>query len=178
MPSENLFKVAVKQLKDMWEREESAQRQSRLMAESELSATNKKIEQLMERIVAADSASVVKAYEEHIKNLELKKAELSEMTRNSKQDSKPFEELYRTGLEFLKNPIKLWVSGNSDEQRTFLKVAFSEPLKYCRKGGYRTAVTSCLIKLFGGFNTPNKVLVEPRGIEPLTSTMPLLRSPS
>ena len=175
--AKNMHKLAVAPLKHLWEEKEKTLGQSLTHAEGEIEAINKKVRQLMERIIAADSPSVVKAYEEHIKSLEMKKAELAESLQN-KGTIKPFEETFRTALEYLKNPMKYWDSERIGDKKTFLKLTFKAPVSYCRKGGFRTALTSCLFSLFGGFSYPNKVLVEPRGIEPLTSTMPLSRSPS
>ncbi len=177
-PSEDMFKIAVEALKDHWREGEKNLGQESMLAKKELAEVEKKVGQLMDRIVSTDSPSVIKAYEEHIKNLEMRKAGLAEIAKNCGRPLKPFDQTYRTALEFLRNPQKLWVSERIEDKRIVLKLVFAKPLEYCQNGGYRTALTSCPFTLFRGFSTPNKVLVEPRGIEPLTSTMPLLRSPS
>jgi hypothetical protein len=56
----------------------------------------------------------------------------------SEQPLPNFDEAYRTALEFLGKPHKLWESGGYADKRTVLKLAFSTRISYCRNLGFRT----------------------------------------
>ena len=58
------------------------------------------------------------------------------------------------------------------------RLAFSEPISYCRKTDLRTAKTTLHFNALGDFYATKSGMVEPSGIEPLTSCMPCRRSPS
>ena len=177
-PSENLFQMVVQMLRSLWADREKGLGKEAVVVKQELEAVGKKIVQLMDRIMDADSPTLVKAYEERLKNLEAEKAGLVEKARLSARPQRDFTQTFRTSLEFLKNPQKLWVSERVEDKKTVLKLVFAKPLEYAPKSGFRTPLTSCPFRLFSGFRGGEKEMVEPRGIEPLTSTMPLLRSPS
>ncbi len=81
-------------------------------------------------------------------------------------------------LEFLANPWNIYEKGGFALKRTVLKLAFAEPLRYSRNEGYRTAEITFPFKVLADFSTLKCGMVEPRGIEPLTSCMPCRRSPS
>ena len=83
---------------------------------------------------------------------------------------KDFDEIYRTTLQFLENPHKIWVSGGYEAQRAVLKLAFTRRLKYVRNEGHRTAQISLPFKMLGyekgRFCGLNHDMVEVAGIEP------------
>ncbi len=54
-------------------------------------------------------------------------------------------------------------------QQTVLRLTFAEPLRYSRNEGYRTAEITFPFKVLAEFSTPKCGMVEPRGVEPLTS---------
>jgi len=141
--------------------------------QKECAETEKKIEQLMDRILGTDSPSLVKAYEERLKGLELHKAALAEKRKRMAEPRRSFNQTFRTSLEFLRNPQKLWVSERIDDKKMVLKLVFAKPLEYCRKSGFRTPLTSSPFRLFSGFRGGKEEMVDPIGIEPTTSTMPL-----
>ena len=132
----------------------------------------------MDRIIATDSPSLIMAYENHIKELEVQKELLREKMNRGSMPERDFDKVYNTALEFLKNPRKLWLSERIEDKRTLLKIVLTEPMTYNHNTGNNTALTSSLFMLFKGCHTPSFRMVEPWGIEPQTSTMPLLRSPS
>jgi site-specific DNA recombinase len=88
------------------------------------------------------------------------------------------EEFIEHALAFLANPWNLYEKGEFTFKRTVLKLAFAEPLRYSRNEGYRTAKTTFPFKVLADFSTQKCGMVEPRGIEPLTSCMPCKRSPN
>ena len=57
---------------------------------------------------------------------------------------------FRTAMEFLLNPCKLWHSDDSAHKRLVLKLTFAERLAYARNHGFRTAVTSLPFTVMSG----------------------------
>lgn len=71
-----------------------------------LTKTETQIEQLLERIVEADNATVIRAYEVKLAKLEKEKPLQAEKTANSRQPRHGFDELFELALRFLANPWK------------------------------------------------------------------------
>ncbi len=59
-----------------------------------------------------------------------------------------------------------------------LRLVFGGPLPYSRSEGFRTAILTLPFKALARDTGTEWGLVEPRGIEPLTSAVRLLRSPN
>ena len=177
-PSEDMFQLVVSMLRNTWELGEENTEQEASAIKGELGQIQKQINQFLDRIVSVDSPSVIKAYEDRLKDLEFQKAKLSARLADFDKPKKGFNQTFRTALELLRNPRKIWISGEIEVRKMLLKLVFTHPLEYRQNSGFRTALTSCPFRLFSGFEGGKEVLVEPRRLEPLTSTMPLLRSPS
>ena len=175
-PSPQVFVLARKLLQQAWDQiaEDASARAADMRTEITNTAT--KIGQLMERIIAAEDAGLITAYETQVRKLTERKLTLEEKLRNGTQPVTDFETTYRTALDFLANPGKLWASDDPSERNLVLKLAFDRPVPYWKNGGYRTAgknEISLPFSVLSGANDSKYDLVEPRGIEPLTSTMPL-----
>lgn len=79
---------------------------------------------------------------------------------------KTYDEMYRTSLQFLQEPHKIWAYGRFEDKRAVLKLTFTDRLTYVRNAGYRTPDLSLPFKLLGD-NSGQKMLMVPRGgIEP------------
>ncbi len=138
-PSRNLYEIAYSMFKDAWDQQLTflkAQIQEMEKKRSELDA---QITQLLDRIVQATSNAVISAYESRIQQLEADKLLLEEKIKSAGKPQKPFEESFRTAMQFLSNPAKLWHSGNLGHKKTVLKLTFADRLPYTRNKGFRTA---------------------------------------
>ena len=175
-PSPEVFVLTRKLLQQAWDQlAEDATLSAREMR-ADIQRTETKIEQLMERIIQTEDAGLIGIYEGQIRKLNEHKLTMEEKLRNGTQPRMDFEETYRTALEFLANPGKLWDSDDPATRNLALKLAFERSLPYWKNGGFRTAGKDEIalpFKVLTGANDNKYGLVEPRGIEPLTSTMPL-----
>ncbi len=81
-------------------------------------------------------------------------------------------------MTFLANPHRIWAKGTFQEKRTVLKLTFLDNLAYSRETGYRTPKTTIPSKALDDFSNLKSNMVEPRGVEPLTSSLPAKRSTS
>jgi site-specific DNA recombinase len=167
-PTPSLFQVAHRMLREFWTAKVHARTSQAKSAQSDLQAIEKKVEQLLDRIVDAGSSAVVSAYEKRIRDLEAQKALLSERIAACGRPMQSFDETYRTAFHFLANPWKLWRSDRLEDRRAVLKLVFAEKLAYARNEGYRTPKISLPFKMIGEIKMLKKEMVPPAGIEPAT----------
>ncbi len=168
-PAPKLFDLARAMFDDLWNQQSRSSEQRRKDLQSDIVKLEAKIEQMMERIVNADSVTLVTAYEAQIKKLTEQKTLLTDKSAEIAKPAGTFEELYRTACAFLANPWKLWVSDQLALKRLVLRLAFPGGLAYRRNEGYRTAGIAEPFRLLQRFATPKFGLVELGGIEPPTS---------
>lgn len=162
-PSEGLFNLAFQMFRDLWQAKLASTRTQDAALKQELRAVERKVEQLLDRIVDATSASVVAAYERRIKELETQKALMRERLGSNGKPLMSFGETYRTAFDFLANPCNLWKSERIEDRRAVLKLVFADRLPYVRGEGYRTAEISLPFKLLGSLNMTEKEMVPRAG---------------
>jgi site-specific DNA recombinase len=165
-PSEGLFHMAFEMFRDLWETKLVSARTQGVSLQKDLGLIERKIEQLLDRVVDAESDSVVKAYEKRIRDFEMQKALMREKIASCGKPLKSFGETYRTAFDFLANPYKLWQSPRLEDRRAVLKLVFAEKLSYVRGEGYRTAEISMPFKMLGSMKMTKNEMVPLAGIEP------------
>lgn len=165
VPARDLFLMVYQMLEDLWNHLRALNGRNVAEAKQELAQIERKTEQLMERIVEADSPTLIAAYETQIKKLERRKLCLSDDIARSGQPATGFKETYRTAMEFLANPSKLWASERLEDKRLVLRLAFAGKLPYLRNEGYRTAETTLPFKVLAAISPGKYDLVELRGID-------------
>ena len=172
-PSPELLTLFRRMLKEQWQARLDSANDRRSALKREVRTLETKIDGLMERLLAADSPTLIAAYEGQIKRLETRKIGLREQARKPATPLRSFEDTYRTACDFLASPWKIWENGSLEQRRMVLRLAFADRIPYYRNGGYRTAIPALPFKALAGYRGGTDKMVEPRGVEPLTSTMPL-----
>jgi len=170
-PSQQLFTVASKMFKDIWQHQRS---QGTVIVQSlkqDLIKVEKQIQKLLDRIMGTDCDRLITAYEDRLAKLETQKLELTEKCESGGQSKAPFEEMFERALLFLSNPQKIWESGSFTEKRTVLKLAFLDNLAYTRNKGFRTPKTSIPFKVLDDISDLKSNMVPLRGLEPLTPSL-------
>src|SRR5690606_27564415 len=71
-------------------------------------------------------------------------------------------------LRFLSSPWKIWQNADVIGRKTVLRLAFSQPLPYCRKEGLRTPDLAFPFKALAGLSTPKSEMAHRGGFEPPT----------
>ena len=172
----DLLMVIRETVKQIWENKIADYDQYVDGLRCELREAERKIEQFLDRIVSSDSETLIRAYETKVTQLESQKNTIADKLINSKTVEVDFDKSFQTVFDFIGNPHKLWASGDIDNQRTVLKLVFDRQLPYCRNSGFQTPEYSQPFKVSRGFMDGQSEMVEPRGVEPLTSCMPCKRS--
>jgi site-specific DNA recombinase len=171
-PSEGLFNLAFQMFRDLWDaKTENINDQSSTL-QQDIHRIENQIQQFLDRILDASSASVMTAYEKRINELESQKALLAEKVASCGRPVASFGETYRTAFDFLANPWKLWRSDKLEDRRAVLKLVFAERLPYLRNEGYRTAKISIPFKTIGGAEMSKNDMVPYAGIEPALLSEP------
>ena len=164
-PSRSLIVTADKMFKSLWDHRGLSQQARKTQLEKESVKLDKTIEQLLDRIVEAGSPTVITAFEKRIESLQKDKIVLEEKISACGHPVKPYEQMYRTALDYLANPMKIWGCGGFPEKRAVLKLTFTDRLIYDRKHGYQTPDLSLPFKVLGGFLMQNNVMVPRDRIE-------------
>ncbi len=171
-PTKQLFVLFKAMLRQTWEKESLSEQESTQVLQKQLQELEKKEAQMLDRLVEAESSSLVRAYEKRVEEIDAQKIILREKIERGIQSRGSFQETFRTSLNFLENPQKLWVSGDLIAQKTVLKLAFDEKLRYRKNEGFRTALTSRPFRFFRLLSADNSIMVLPIGIEPTTPSLP------
>ena len=142
---------------------------------AEVTRLEKQIEQLVDRIVNADSDALIGAYENRLRSLEAAKVEAKEKIANCGRPLADFDTTYRTAMEFLENPSKMWVFGDLVDKRAALKLTFEGRIRYKRNQGYRTAKAAIPFRIFNGLDcedSEESEMVPLAGLEPAHLSIP------
>ncbi|PCI12928.1 MAG: hypothetical protein COB71_07380 [Thiotrichales bacterium] len=66
---------------------------------------------MLDSIVEAQSPVVIKAFENRIEAQQKDKIVIEEKMTSCGSPVKPYDRMYRTALEYLENPLKIWSLG-------------------------------------------------------------------
>ena len=168
-PTSELFDLASSLFRSLWDqRAETMQKHGQSM-KAELSQIERKIAQLMDRLVEADSESIIRAYEKRIGDLERDRMVTQERIAKCGKPLDTYEDTFEHAITFLSNPWKLWENGSIEHRQTVLKLAFADNLAYDRENGFRTPEISLPFKALGDICGGNLEMAHLTGFEPVTS---------
>ena len=167
-PAANLFAMAFEMFRDLWAAKEESVEEDRLAVQRQITQIGAKSKQLVDRLVDADSKTLITAYETRLSEMEDQKRFLTEKLAKTGVPTTPFKDAFRTAFDFLANPWNLWASERIEDKRAVLKLVFADHLAYCRKEGVRTAKTTLPFKALGGFSSDGNSVVSRAGFEPAT----------
>lgn len=160
-PAAILFTMAFEMFRDLWAEKEASIEEDRAAIQRQITQNERKVAQLVDRLVDADSQTLIKAYESRLQEMEDQKLFLAEQLSKTGQPTIPFRDAFRTAFDFLANPWNLWTSDRIEDKRAVLKLVFTDHLAYCRKEGVRTAKTTLPFKALGGFFDVGNSVVTP-----------------
>ena len=162
-PSKGFFALAKAMFRDAWDTRLAQTVGQVKEMKAGIRQLEKQIEQLLDRIVDATSDSVVSAYEKRITKLDREKLVLQEQLAESGKPRHTFEESFEHAIRFLASPWSLWINSDLMLKRTVLRLAFTEPLPYCRNQGLRTPNLALPFKALANIQSPKSEMAHPRG---------------
>ena len=175
-PAKGLFELAKAMLVDAWEMRHAIALGEKDVLRKQLDETNRQIEGLLDRIVEANNASVVSAYETRIDKLERDRIVLQEKIDNAVPEKGRLEDCMELAMRFLSSPWNIYKNGDYALRQTVLRLAFAEPLRYSLNGVYGTPELSFPFKYLGGISGSKSEMVLLGRIELPTSPLPRVRS--
>jgi site-specific DNA recombinase len=167
-PSPDLFRLAKEMFRELWNYRVFFQKNHSKSLQEDIKKTERKIEQLLDRIVEAEESSVISAYEKRISQLQLDKHVMQEKISQCGRPLRGFDESFRTAMDFLSNPYELWASDKLEDRHAVLKLTFADKLSYVRGEGFRTPKTTLPFKALSGLSRSNNEMAHPIGFEPMT----------
>ncbi len=164
-PATHILGLAKAMLIKGWNLRSSEAHRAKQALLEQIGALDAQIEKLLDRIVESGSSTVVKACEVRIEKLERQKIMLVEQVEQTEPLKGHHYDFIEPVFQFLANPCYLYTKGSIALKRTVLKLVFSEPLRYSRKEGYRTAKNTYPFKVLADISTPKCGMVGDPGIE-------------
>jgi DNA invertase Pin-like site-specific DNA recombinase len=159
-PSRTLFDLVQAMFKRAWDTQSANDTAHKQSLTSALREAEKKIENLLDRIVESTTGSVIAAYEKRIDTLEREKLVLQEKLQNTAKNKRPFAEMFKLTMLFLANPQEIWKNGQLEHKRTVLKLTFADRLHYGRKTGFQTPQLSNIFGMLQDKNILNSQMAE------------------
>ncbi|MEP5730218.1 MAG: recombinase family protein [Sulfitobacter sp.] len=152
-PTKALMTLATAMFRHAWDVRRAQASDVKSAAKREIARLEKEIEAILDRIMAASNSAIIHRYEDKVETLERQKALTNEKLANQAEAKGAFEEKLELACQFLASPWKVWDNGSTPARRLVLKLAFTAPVKYCRKEGARTPEISLPFKVLGGVPT-------------------------
>lgn len=168
-PTQNLFAIAKAMFTTAWDQRTVQAEAIALGLKREAKDIETQVGRLLERVIEADNASVVAAYEKKIAQLESRKLVLAEKLGSGVRPHHAFEDLFELAMRFLANPWNIWNSGQLPLRRIVLRLAFAERVPYRRGEGFSNAKTSLPFSILKEVGMGEKLMARPTGIEPVFS---------
>lgn len=162
-PSQSLFALVKAMFGDAWNARLAQARAATKELKASVKHVEKQIDQLLDRIVDATNDSVVGAYEKRIAKLEREKLVMQEQLSNSGKPRYTFEESFEHAMRFLSSPWSIWKNSDLAIKRTVLRLAFAEPLPYCRNKGLRTPNLALPFKALANIQGRKSEMARPTG---------------
>ena len=133
-----------------WEHKRNQAKDIIKAGEKQIATIDKQIETFLNRIMDVENPAVMKTFEDKIGKLQKEKRIITESMQKQAEPKGSFEEKLEPVLQFLASPYKLWEKGNTTLRQTILKLAFTDPIPYCRFNGPRTTQIALPFKALGG----------------------------
>ena len=167
-PTETLCKVAGAMLEELWNRRLGQIAAERKALAAKLKQLENEVAQFLDRIVETRVPSVIAAYENRVRKIEIEKLTIRDRMAAAERPASSFNDTLRTAIDFLANPWNLWNSNRLEDRRTVLKLTFVERLQYVRNEGFRTANLSLPFKALREISVEKIGMARPKRFELLT----------
>jgi hypothetical protein len=158
-PAKELFDLAKAMLRDAWNMRLALALNEKDALQKQLEDVNRQLENMLDRIIEANSASVVNAYETRIEKLERDKLILNDRITKSVPPKGRLDDCIELSLKFLSSPWNIWKNGDFAMRQAVLRLAFAEPLRYSQNGVYETPKFSLPFKCLGEFSGSKSEMV-------------------
>ncbi len=126
VPSKTKLSIAARMFATIWDGRLARAKEQAALYEAKIKDLDKQSTKLLDRLIEADSKTVITAYETRISKLEQEKLLLAEKAASTGQPHAPFEQMFELAMNFPANLCKVWKISRFDLQHLALKLTFSE----------------------------------------------------
>jgi site-specific DNA recombinase len=165
-PARELFELASTHFRDLWNAHMRSASERKAAMKREVVEIDRKVAVLLDRVVEAESTTIMKALEGRVEELEQRKLVVAEAIAKCGTAARDYDASFRTALRFIANPWNLWSSDRLEDKRAVLKLTFSDLLRYDRHEGFRTPEIAFPLKLLWGISGKLEEMARPEGFEP------------
>lgn len=159
-PSEEVNQVASKMFKKLWTGIENNRNASKAAYKKQIKQLEDDKGKLIDKLMDTQISAVIEAYEKKIEIIERERLAIVEKMQKTRKSKVSFDKTFRTAMEFLANPYKLWAAGEYAHKRALLKMVFSDPLVYSRNEGFRTAAIARPFRVLSTFSHGDSMMAE------------------
>ncbi len=167
-PTKELFHALYTVMRRLWDDRVTGVQDGVKALKDDLSRLEAQADKLVDLSLATTSYDMLTRFQNRLRLIENEKVGIREKLDVFGKPRRSFDQAYRTAMDFLANPSKLWVSDSFEDKRTLLKLAFPGRVSYSRISGYRTAAKSMPFRVFDTLALAGKEMVDATGIEPVT----------
>ncbi len=147
-PSKQILDIATSMLKDAWDQRGDQAKQAKAEIKRQHNELDKQQDALVERMVETSNPKVMTALENKIAKLDDEKLLLTDKLSQNTKPKSTLSEIIELLQNYLANPWNVYENGSLEVRKTIQKTAFSAPLTYDRKNGYRTPQVSVIFDFF------------------------------
>lgn len=156
-------------VQDIWQNKRREHLSAMKETRSELEKIDEEIGLLMEKHLRTNDDDLLEMYESYLKALKHKKQAAMALSDKMGAVDTSLGEALGTVIEFISNPAEMWQTGDLEEQRLVLKMAFVEQLSFDKKSGFGTSGKALPFEVLGALATNKSQMVEGTGFEPVYS---------
>jgi hypothetical protein len=150
-PRESILSGVKAEFQAEWDRRMLDVEAVRKERQRKLDAIRAQIDGYLDAIPKCHNPTVLKKIEEEVEALEARRLRLGGRIEKSK--TYDFGRALDLAFDFLKDPSRMWVTGDLEAKRLVLRLVFTEPLVFDRKTGFGTPTfsppinVSCVLEL-------------------------------
>ncbi|MCH2164803.1 MAG: hypothetical protein MK107_14905 [Oceanicola sp.] len=133
-PAKEFFEIAKAMLRDAWNMRLALALGEKEALQKQLADIDGRLEGMLDQIVEASNALVVRAYESRIDKLESDILVLQDKINKTVPPKGRLEDCIELSLSFLSNPCNIYNNGDFTLRQAVLRLALNEPLRCSRNG--------------------------------------------
>lgn len=146
-------------VQDCWERKKQQYDQQLSAYGQESRKIDKEIKVFLTRCVEAEDPAVVKAYENHIKELKNRQDLINACVIEMDKVDTSRDGALGTVFDFISDPYSMWANGDLEDRRLVLKIAFAGRLAFDKEKGFGTAGKSLPFRVLEGLHPVKSKMV-------------------
>lgn len=174
--SDRVVDCAKRFAEEYWSKQHQQRSQTNAMISAEIAEIEKQIDRLSDRAGSTISDTMFRKLEAEIERLVRERCRLEETVTHANEPLVDFGTAFEKVRHVLKSPYETWIASDLHMKRTITRMMFPAPIPYSRNSGFGTADLSLPYRVIQVVAQSKFIMVDPSGLEPLTSSVQTRRS--